>query len=251
MNFTQLQERVRVELLRRIERGTLSVSLLARQTGLGQPHVSNFLHGRRGLSLGTLDRVLAAQHLAIADLMPAPREARDTLLSGQTGEVGWVPLVSHATALFEPYIRASSVQTMLPLPAISMAGLRERCTSARRQWERFVAVRLGAEDARAMEPVMGVGTLAVLDLHYNSFRPYREGGQEDDRGGSAEGHSGANVYGVRLGAAMVLRYADFKAGRVVLRPYGAGFPLEVVEVGGGETANDLLVGRVALVLKEI
>jgi len=43
MNFTQMHERLRLELLRRIQRGTLSVSLLARQTGFGQAHISNFL----------------------------------------------------------------------------------------------------------------------------------------------------------------------------------------------------------------
>jgi len=42
MNFTQMHERLRLELLRRIQRGTLSVSLLARQTGFGQAHLSNF-----------------------------------------------------------------------------------------------------------------------------------------------------------------------------------------------------------------
>jgi len=73
MNFTQLQERLRLELRRRIERGTLSVSLLARQTGLGQAHLSNFLNSRRGLSLGALDRILGSQRLTTADLLPNAR----------------------------------------------------------------------------------------------------------------------------------------------------------------------------------
>ena len=64
MNFRQMHERLRQELLRRIERGSVSVSLLARQTGLGQSHLSNFLHSRRQLSLDAMDRVLAAQRLA-------------------------------------------------------------------------------------------------------------------------------------------------------------------------------------------
>jgi hypothetical protein len=79
MNFSKLQERVRVELLRRIERGTLSVSLLSRQTGLGQPHISNFLHRRRGLSLTSLDLILEAQRLEISDLLPARREPKAEL----------------------------------------------------------------------------------------------------------------------------------------------------------------------------
>src|SRR5277367_5298473 len=99
MNFSQLQDRVRSELLRRIDRGTLSVSLLARQTGLGQSHLSNFLHARRGLSMATLDRILAALRLTVEDLLPAPRERRGTLLDNQAGEVSQIPLVSHSVAL--------------------------------------------------------------------------------------------------------------------------------------------------------
>jgi hypothetical protein len=70
MNFSQMHERLRLELLRRIQRGTLSVSLLARQTGFGQSHLSNFLHSRRQLSLEALDRVLVSQHITAGDLLP-------------------------------------------------------------------------------------------------------------------------------------------------------------------------------------
>jgi len=221
MNFSQLQERLRLELLRRIERGTASVSLLARQTGLGQGHVSNFLHGRRGLSLATLDKLLAAQRLTAADLMPARRAAAGStgaLLSGQIGEAGFVPLVSTDTAMFEPFLRPRVVQTMLPFPAESLTGLLVRCPPARRQWERFVAVRIGAEEARPMEPELRGNCVVVLDRHYTSFRDYVEGK--------------ANLYGARgRGPA-----------RVVLRPYRIEFPVEVMDVAGGETASDLLIG---------
>src|ERR1700690_1978487 len=71
MNFTQLHEHLRLELLRRIQRGSLSVSLLARETGFGQSHLSNFLHKKRQLSLAAMDRILDAQHMAAGDLLPA------------------------------------------------------------------------------------------------------------------------------------------------------------------------------------
>ena len=98
MNFTQMHERLRLELLRRIQRGTVSVSLLGRQSGFGQSHLSNFLHGRRQLSLDAMDRILAVQHLTVADLLPSehrtePRSAGD--------DVSAVPIVSHAVALFD------------------------------------------------------------------------------------------------------------------------------------------------------
>jgi transcriptional regulator with XRE-family HTH domain len=237
MNFTQLQERVRLELLRRIERGTLSVSLLARQTGLGQAHVSNFLRGRRGLSLGTLDKVLYAQRLQVTDLLPARREALGGLLSGQMGEEAKIPLVSAAVAIFDPYIRASIVQTMLPFPAEAVKGLVARCAQGRKQWERFVAVRISAEEALGMEPVVQAGSVVVLDRHYTSFQPYREGV--------------ANLYGARIGGQFLVRYAQFQAERVVLRPVAVQRKAEVIEVGAGETAHDALVGRVVVVVNEM
>src|ERR1700676_1177000 len=107
MNFSQLQDRVRLELLRRIERGTLSVSLLARQTGLAQAHISNFLHGRRGLSLGALDKVLSAQRLQVSDLLP---EQRGAFLDEQIGPVAQVPLVPHGVAIMDPNLRPSIVE---------------------------------------------------------------------------------------------------------------------------------------------
>src|ERR1017187_6446934 len=78
MNFIQMHERLRLELLRRIQRGTVSVSLLARQTGFGQAHLSNFLHSRRQLSLAAMDRILDAQHMEVADLLPVLHRAGDS-----------------------------------------------------------------------------------------------------------------------------------------------------------------------------
>ena len=240
MNFSQLQERVRLELLRRIERGTLSVSLLARQTGLAQAHISNFLHERRQLSLGALDRIVAAQHLGVSDLLPAPRDGPwGALLPGQMGEVVHVPLVSHAVAMHDPYIRVSSVSMMAPFLASDVAALRPRSSAARRQWERFVAVRISAADAAPMEPVVTAEALVLLDRHYNSFTPYR-----------SNGVGGLNLYAVRNGNRLVMRFADFQAGRVVLQPHNPRFPAEVIEAGADETVNDLLVGRVALVVNQ-
>jgi transcriptional regulator with XRE-family HTH domain len=237
MNFSKLQERVRLELLRRIERGTLSVSLLARQTGLGQPHISNFLHRRRGLSLKTLDRILEAQHLQIADLLPARRAAREEMREESVGAMVEIPLVAQAVAVFEPYIRLSSTIAMLPFAEDAVKGLEPRCSNARKQWDRFVAVRIGAEEGRPMEPVVQAEAVVLLDRHYTSFHPYQEGG--------------VNLYGARLGSHMVVRYAQFQEERVVLRAHQARAKAEVLEPGPGETGNDLLVGRVVLVVNRM
>jgi hypothetical protein len=233
MNFTQMHERLRLELLRRIQRGTVSVSLLARQTDFGQAHLSNFLHSRRQLSLEAMDRILAAQHLTTADLLPAVHHPGDP----PGGENVRVPIVSHAAALFEPYIRPSAVQSMLHLPAGVLESMRTRVSNSRRGWQRFVAVRIPSADALAMEPLVLPEALALIDRHYTSLLPYRP--------------NRPNVYAVRNGAHLTLRYVGFLANRLVLRPHNSAFPVDLLEVDPGEAPGDLLAGRVALIMNEL
>ncbi len=234
MNLTQMHERLRLELLRRIQRGTLSVSLLARQTGFGQGHLSNFLHSRRQLSLEAMDRILAAQHLTAADLLPAAGLIGD-LPAGL--ERSSVPIVSHAVALFEPHIRPSAAQGMLHLPVGALHTMRARVSGPRRAWQRFVAVRIPAADALAMEPLVLPEALALLDRHYNSLTPYRP--------------NRPNLYAVRHGSHLTLRYVDFLMNRLVLRPLNIAFPVDLIEMDPGESPTELLVGRVTLILNEL
>ncbi|MGD0911384.1 MAG: hypothetical protein ABR928_05780, partial [Terracidiphilus sp.] len=60
-----------------------------------------------------------------------------------------------------------------------------------------------------------------------------------------------NIYAVKQHAHLALRYVDFTANRLVLRPHSAAFPVELLEVAPGESPSDLLVGRVALILNEV
>jgi transcriptional regulator with XRE-family HTH domain len=233
MNFTQMHERLRLELLRRIQRGTLSVSLLARQTGFGQPHLSNFLHSRRQLSLDALDRILAAQHIGAGDLLPANYQDKEMLAGG---EKCTVPIVSHAAAIFEPFIRPSAAHQMLNLPGGLTQSMPTRVTKTRHAWQRFVAVRISGSDALPMEPVILPEAIVLVDRHYNSLTPCRR--------------SRPNIYAVRHGSHLTLRYVDYQSNRLVLRPHNMAFPVELIEVSPGESPNDLIAGRVALILNQ-
>jgi len=228
-----LHERLRQELIRRVQRGTLSVSLLSRQTGMGQPHLSNFLRGKRQLSLAAMDRVFDAQRLAVADLLPAVVRGQKPEGMEQTGAV---PVVSHAAAMLEPHIRPAASGAMVYPPSGFLESLRSRTSPSRRAWLRFVAVRAGADDALAMEPLLVPGSTAVLDRHYNSLTPYHP-----DR---------PNLYAIRNGGRLALRFADFLAERLVLRPLSNSAAVELLEIDPNETPNDLIAGRVALVLNE-
>jgi transcriptional regulator with XRE-family HTH domain len=233
MNFTQMHERLRLELLRRIQRGTVSVSLLARQTGFGQSHLSNYLHNRRQLSLEAMDRILAAQHMTAGDLLPAVYQ-RDALPADEEGSA--VPVVSHAAALFEPFIRPSAAQAMLHLPAGLLQSMRTRVSNQRRAWQRFVAVRIPAAEALPMEPLVLPEAITLIDRHYNSLMPYRP--------------NRPNLYAVRHGSRLILRYVDYVANRLVLRPHNIAYPVDLLEVNPGEPPSELIVGRIALILNE-
>jgi hypothetical protein len=234
MNFTQMHERLRLELLRRIQRGTVSVSLLGRKTGFGQAHLSNFLHSRRQLSLEAMDRVLAAQHLTVADLLPS---AQPLEREPKGDGVCAVPVVSHAAALFEPVIRPCAIQSLLYLPAIAFESIHSRTSGTRLAWERFVAVRIPAIDAPPMDPLLMPETIALIDRHYTSLLPYRP--------------NRVNLYAVRQGSHLKFRYVDFLASRLVLRPHNLAFPVDLIDVDPEESPNELLVGRIAMILSEL
>jgi hypothetical protein len=234
MNFTQMHERLRLELLRRIQRGTLSVSLLARKTGFGESHLSNFLHCKRQLSLQALDRVLAAENLAVADLLPALDHVH---FADQEGESSAVPIVSHHTALFEPNIRPSATVGFLQLQPGTLEALHARVTPSRRAWQRFVAIRVNVADALAMDPVLLPDAVVVLDRHYATLSQYRPDRQ--------------NLYAVKHEAHLMIRYVELIADRLVLRPHNLGFPSNVLEVDRDESLSDVIVGRVAMIVNEM
>lgn len=234
MTFSQLQEQLRIEITRRIDRGQLTGTLLARQSGLRAPHISNFIRRKRKLSLSALDRVLAAQLLSVEDLFPEhnrPAVRRDPT------ETSIVPLVSHATALLSPIVNQRFVLQPIPLPSGILDELRPRRTLARRKWQRFVAVRLTSSQARPMEPLLIPGAIAVLDRHYNSLAPNHP--------------SRPNIYAVNIANTLAFRYVTYEANRLILRPHALLAPVELLKISAEESPSGAIVGRVCIVITEL
>lgn len=234
MKFLELHERLRLETWRRIDQGVLSSSLLARQAGIAQAHISNFLHRRRRLSLPALDRILRAQALSVEEL-----SGRAECAAQREGEsMDTVPIVAQSVAITSPVIAPRTVIDSLHLPPGWLKGLPARRAASRRNWERFVAVRVSASQALAMDPVLWVGSLAVIDRHYNSLALSRPAPSESLRRalwgadafpprslrvrppGPASPQTGASPARHRTGA-----------GRVAVGPAGgAGLPLRLGSV---------------------
>jgi hypothetical protein len=237
MNFSELHERLRLELLRRIDRGGLSGALLARQTGFRQSHISNFLHRKRTLSLGGLDRILSAQMLSITDLISnSPAKLLSKQGDGDKPPFS-IPLVTHAAAMHEASPSPHASLELLHVPSQFFEHMRSRRAPSRRGWVRFVAIRVSPQQALGMDPVLPANAIVVLDRHYNSLQAYR-GPQP-------------SLYAIRAGNALLLRYAHFELNRLVLRPFNLASPVRLLALGPHEMPSDLIVGRLCLVLAEL
>lgn len=237
MKFLELHERLRLEIWRRIDLGVLSASLLARQTGLAQAHISNFLHLRRRLSLPALDRILLAQALSIEDITAGAASAFPPPEGNQKGPMTRVPVVSHTTAITAPVISPRVIVETVHFPEGWLAAFPARRAVSRRTWDRFVAVRVTSSQALPMDPVLRLGSVVILDRHYNSLTAWKP--------------PRPNLYAVRLGAQLLFRHVSFESGRLVLRPRSLDYPVELIELAPQESPSDLLVGRVCLCISEI
>lgn len=236
MNFQDLHELLRVELLQRKERGNLTGTGLARQTGFRQAHISNFLNGKRALSLEALDRVMAAQNLTVDQLMPLDLSASAS--EPQAMEpIQIVPVVSASAAMDEAVVQPESVIEAIHVSASRLEDNRPRTSPKVAHWQRFVAIIADAQQAAAMEPVIATGATVVLDRHYNSLAQYRA-------------HQ-KTMYAVRSGASLVLRYVEFDEGKLILRPLSPGFPIQLLGLGAHELPADYIIGRVCLVVSEL
>jgi hypothetical protein len=238
MNFQDLHELLRLELLRRIERGTLTGSRLAQQAGFQQAHISNFLNRKRSLSLEGLDRVLASQSLSIDQILPLDLAATVQLPTPvQTSDpIEIIPVVSPSVAMDNAIISPSSIIETIQVSASRLHDNRARPSTRHAHWQRFLAIRADTQQSAAMDPLLSPGAIAVLDRHYNSLAPYRA-------------HQ-PTLYAVRCGVALLLRFVDFDEGRLILRPYSRDFPIQLLPLSTHETPADYIVGRVCLVFSE-
>ncbi|WP_260702981.1 helix-turn-helix domain-containing protein [Edaphobacter flagellatus] len=237
MNFQDLHELVRQELARRIDRGLVTGSRLAQRAGFQQAHISNFLNRKRALSLEGLDRVMEAQGLTVEQVLPVDLAGAAAMAVEEREEQMDVPIVSPSAAMDDAQIATSEVMETVPVVAARLKENRAKPAPRRTQWERFVAVRVDAQQAAAMAPVLAMGALAIVDRHWNSLAPYRA--------------SQPNIYAVRSGSMLMLRYVDFDERHLILRPFLREFPVQLIGLREGESPADYVVGRVCLVVAEV
>ena len=237
MKFKALQENLRKVMWERIEAGKLTGVKLAQQTGFEQAHISNFLNRKRSLSQEGLDKVLAAQHLSVLDLLdPAEINRRASILPPAEDEFENVLLVEGAVAAGEPLITSENVLDILKFKKTFLRRLRPDLASPREDWRRFVLVKVDARDGMSMYPRLLPGATVLVDRHYNSLKPYRKGEQ--------------NMYAVRKDDGCTVKYLELAGDNLVLRPHNQAYPVDVLEIEEDKSFADSIVGRVCHVAIE-
>lgn len=230
MNFSQLHERVRLELLRRIEREVLTASLLAQKTGMRQPHISNFLRSKRRLSLPALDRVLSALGLSVADLIVTPQTRSRAPVAG-------IPLISQQAAMHQDLILGSSAGEHIYLPAATLGDLRAEHGVRGPTRDRFVAIGITVDQARSMEPLLRGNAIVVLDRHSTAPLAWSSGSR--------------HIYAVRREGQIHFSYLSYEHNLLVLRPHLLEFPVIVLPIPPQSGPSDFIVGRVCAIVSSL
>jgi transcriptional regulator with XRE-family HTH domain len=227
MMISDLQDRLRVLLKERIDAGELTGTEMGQRAGFRQAHISNFLSGRRGLSIEGMDRIMEVLRLEVADLMPAPRRRLQ-----EASEVAFdsIPVVA-LSALLQSDFGSTEVAEYLRFKKNFLRRIRPEMAVQRKTWQRFVLIKTDRESGTAMRPRMLPGATLLVDRHYNSLRPYRR--------------SEPNMYVLMCGGKCKVRYVELQGNQLTLRPENQEFALDYVELGKGETFVDYVVGRVA------
>jgi transcriptional regulator with XRE-family HTH domain len=234
MKFRALRENLRKTLWQRIEDGQLTGLRLAEETGFKQAHISNFLNRKRGLSLEGMDKVLNVQRLSVLDLLD-PREInkRASIVAPSADEFENVRLVESAVAARQALIMRMQVKDILKFKTSFLRKLHPEMGSDRKNWERFVLIKVDGREGMSMYPRLLPGATVLIDRHYNSLKPYRKGE--------------SNMYAVARNGHCSVKYVELAGNHLVLRPHNHAYPVELMPVEPGRKAHDYLIGRVCYV----
>jgi transcriptional regulator with XRE-family HTH domain len=228
---SELQDRLRRIATQRISAGVVTGTRLARDTGFKQAHISNFLHGHRGLSVEGFDRLLKALHLRVTDLVEFVSEPTKELLEYED-----VPVVSGATAI-QPDFGAVNIDEILRFKRAFLRSVRPSMSGRRGEWRRFIALRPDALNGSAMHPRLSQTSTLLIDRHYNTLKPY------SDRE--------SNIYAVAKGGTSIIRYVEAADGRVILRPMNPSAPIQLLATAGRDSISEAIIGRVCHIGTEL
>ncbi len=231
MKFRMLQENLRKTLWERIDAGDLTGLRLAEQTGFRQAHISNFLNRKRCLSLEGMDKVLSVQRLSVLDLIdPTEVNKRASIFPPSEDEFENIPVIDSQIAASHAVIMGMHVKETLKFKKGFLKRLKTETEGSRRDWERFVAIKMDTREGMSMYPRTMPGAFLLIDRHYNSLASYRKGEN--------------NIFAVRKDGSCSIRYVEVAGNQLVLRPHNPAWPVEVITLEPARKSSDFIVGRI-------
>jgi len=235
MTLQDLQDELRAHIRARIGRGELTGSALARDAAIPQGHLSNFLNLRRGLSLESMDRLLAALQISVADLVGGNEVMRSAHPRRDRSSLEPVAVVAEENAALARFT-ADQILSTRGFQKKFLRRLKARAAVDRRDWLRFVLVKVDSHSAGSLFPAAVTITL-LIDRHYSSLEPYRR--------------FHPNLYAVRFAGACVVAHITLCDNCLVLRRRAPQQDSEIIPIERGRTYSDYIVGRVCHVGIEV
>jgi transcriptional regulator with XRE-family HTH domain len=236
MTIKDLQDQLRNHIRARMHRGEWTGSSLSRQAGFQQGHLSNFLNGRRGLSVEAMDRLLEILDIGVLDLLGADDIERRVMLPGPAAKVENIAMVSAENAVLARF-SANQILETHSFRRSFLRKLKPNDAGGRIDWLRFVLIKLDARSVGGALPLEISQVTLLIDRHYSSLRPYRR--------------SRPNLYALCLQQRCFLGYVSLAGDQVVLRPHDPRAAVEVVRIERGRSYSEYIVGRVCYVGAEM
>jgi transcriptional regulator with XRE-family HTH domain len=234
MLIADLQELTRQHVFATIKSRQITQRALGELVGMRQAHISNFVLGRRRLSIDAVDAILNALGLDVMSLIamseqttPYPINCPTTLES--------VPLIQHKAAM-SPTFGKDEILGELGYARLLARRLSVEPTPARTPWIRFIAIRADAALAAPMYPRFEKGSVLLVDRYCCSLSGHRE--------------NGPNMYLVRKDEAVMVRGAEMMDNLLCLRPDRSEYPLEYIPVARNNPLTSCIVGRVLHIATE-
>lgn len=235
MKLQDLQDQLRSHIRARIARGELTGVGLARAADFPQGHLSNFLNARRGLSLESMDRLLQTLDIGVLDLVDTKDIQERFVLPGAAAGVEKIAVVSAENAALARFAPDQVLETR-SFNKSFLRKLKSRSAEDRRDWLRFVLIKLDVKGTRQF-PFAASTAVLLIDRHYSSLQQYRR--------------LQPNVYAVSFGGRCVMGYVSVIDDYLVLRPRDPRQEVEMLRIGRGRSYSEYIVGRVCHVGVEV
>ena len=234
MLIADLQEQLRQHVLTSVKSRQITQSALGELAGMRQAHISNFVQGRRGLSIEGMDAILKVLGLDVTSLIamsgrtPSATDCSPTLES--------VPLVEHKAAM-NPTLGRNEILSELWFTKLLLRRLEAEPPEKRTDWVRFIAIKADAVVAAPMHPRLSNGSVVLVDRFYCL----------------PSGHQQAepNLYLIRKEQALMVRWIEMQGSNLSLRPDRSEYPLDFICIDRKHPLTSCIVGRVAHIGTEI